>query len=411
MTTDRRMPRLRFFEQSPGQQHIVGDDKYLYAQGARTHTINVIGTGTIGQEHMRVCQLAGRARVGGVFDSQSQSVDVALRNFSEISQDKPTVFDTLEAACNDPDATALFICTPNHTHLEVLRTAMASGKPIFVEKPMATTLSDALAMVELVERYESFVQIGLQYRYKAPYVEARHEALNRGVLGDIKTISMAEYRPAFLDKVNQWNKFSRHSGGTLVEKCCHYFDLMNLFAGARAKRVFASAGQAVNFVDFEYDGERSDIDDHAFVIVEYENGIRANFTLNMFCPKFREELVLVGTDGKLTAIEQFDFLSTASAESHVAIEHPEPAASRQIAVGYPAVVEGSGHHGATWFEHLAFYDQLEGKTVDCATAVEGLWSVLVATAAQQSAASGMPVEIAELLNEHQIDHSFIKESA
>ncbi|MEL6368855.1 MAG: gfo/Idh/MocA family oxidoreductase, partial [Pseudomonadota bacterium] len=60
---------------------------------------------------------------------------------------------------------------------------------------------------------------------------------------------------------------------------------------------------------------------------------------------------------------------------------------------------------------LAFYDQLDGKTVDCATAVEGLWSVLVATAAQQSAASGMPVEIAELLNQHQFDHSLIKESA
>ncbi len=72
---------------------------------------------------------------------------------------------------------------------------------------------------------------GKQHLYL--YVEAIHEALQRRTIGDIKTISIMEHRFPFLDKVKQWNKFSKYSGGTLVEKCCHYFDLMNLFAGAR----------------------------------------------------------------------------------------------------------------------------------------------------------------------------------
>ncbi|MFL2495511.1 MAG: Gfo/Idh/MocA family oxidoreductase [Porticoccaceae bacterium] len=95
-----------------------------------------------------------------------------------------------------------------------------------------------------------FVQLGLQYRYKSQYVEALHELKQRKSLGSLKTISVSEHRPPFLDKVDQWNKFNQNTGGTLVEKCCHYFDLMNLMADAAPIRVYASGGQAVNFADF-----------------------------------------------------------------------------------------------------------------------------------------------------------------
>ena len=191
--------------------------------------------------------------------------------------------DTLGAlVANLVEADALIICTPNYTHFEVLQVAMQSGKPILLEKPMATILSDAAAIVAASEAYSSFIQVGLQYRYKSQYVEAFHEARTRLSLGGIKTISMSEYRPPFLGKVDEWNKFTAYSGGTLVEKCCHYFDLINRVAQSTPKRVFASGGQAVNFLDFEHNDKRSDIDDHALVIVEYDNGVRGQFALNMF---------------------------------------------------------------------------------------------------------------------------------
>ncbi|OQU73945.1 oxidoreductase, partial [Helicobacter pylori] len=135
---------------------------------------------------------------------------------------------------------------------------------------------------QIAQNYPKVLQIGLRYRYKPIYVEAIHEAKVRRSLGEIKTLTIMEHREPFLDKVKQWNKFSKYSGGTLVEKCCHYFDLFNLFAASRPVSVYASGSQAVNFKDFEYDGERSDILDNAFVIVEYENGVRANFNLCMF---------------------------------------------------------------------------------------------------------------------------------
>lgn len=402
MTENYQKPRLRYFEEASSQRHIAGQDRYLYGSGDVRYRIAILGTGTIGQEHMRVASMIGTAQVHGIHDRSEHSMQVAAEEYARYAGNEVLRYPDVQSACNDPDVDALFVCTPNYSHIEVFEMAAESGKPIFLEKPMATTIDDARRILEISAAYPSFIQVGLQYRYKAPYVEARHEALERGAVGAIKTIGMSEYRPPFLDKVDQWNKFAEYSGGTLVEKCCHYFDLMNLFAGALPARVYASSGQAVNFRDFERDGRTSDIDDHAFVVIDYENGVRGSFTLNMFCPHFHEELVICGDRGRLVASETFDFLTEDVARSRLAIERGEDGASRNTSVGYARPIEQSGHHGATYFEHLAFIDRLDGKETDAATPLEGLWSIIVAAAAQESSESGAPVDVRAFIEGHQL---------
>ena len=394
--------RLRFFERLPSQGHITDADKYLYHVPEPKYKLVIIGTGTIGQEHMYVATLLGRAQVHGIYDRSAHSMDVAERNFKAYS-DKPLArYASLHEACADKDADAIMICTPNYTHFDIFKTAIATGKPVFLEKPMATTLEHAAAMVSACDNYSAPVQIGLQYRYKAQYVEALHEIAVRKAIGDVKTISLSEYRPPFLDKVSQWNKFSHYSGGTLIEKCCHYFDLMNLIADAKPERVYASGGRAVNFHEFEQEGVASDIDDHAFVIIDYDNGVRGNFTLNMFSHKFTEELIVCGDQGRLLASEVFDIHQRSPCEASISVELGEAGASRSTKVSYASDIEGSGHHGATFCEHEAFMDQLDGVQQSSATAVEGLWSVIVAAAAQQSIACGEPVIIEQFLETHNI---------
>ena len=385
--------RLRFFEKSLSQQHITDADKYLYKMPRPTHKLAIIGTGTIGQEHMYVTTLLGRAQVHGIYDSQSHSMDVAEQNFKTYSDQSLIRYTDLESACTDPEVDALMICTPNHTHFDVLKVAMRSGKPIFLEKPMATTLADAQAIVKANDAYPSFIQIGLQYRYKAQYIEAFHEVQQRQTVGAIKTISMSEHRPPFLDKVGQWNKFNANSGGTLVEKCCHYFDLINLLADAMPTRVYASGGQSVNFLDLEKDGVSADIDDHAFVIIDYANGVRANFTLNMFCHDFSEEMVVTGDAGRLVTSEVFNVHQQQPSKATVALEKGEWGASKQTEITYAREIEKSGHHGATYYEHIAFVDQLDGKVSESATPVQGLWSMIVASAAQHSIKIEQAVDI------------------
>ena len=398
--------RLRFFEKSLGQQHITDADQYLYKSPKSTHALAVIGTGTIGQEHMYVATLLGRARVHGIYDSQPQSMGSAEKNFKGYSEQPLIRYADLASACSDPEVDALLICTPNHTHADVLKVAMRSGKPIFLEKPMATTLADADAIVKANDAYPSFIQVGLQYRFKAQYLEAFYEVQQRQSVGVVKTISMSEYRPPFLDKVGQWNKFNQNSGGTLVEKCCHYFDLINLLANAMPLRVYASGGQAVNFLDFQKDGIPADIDDHAFVIIDYANGVRANFTLNMFCHDFTEELVVTGDSGRLVTNELFNVHQQQPSRATIALEKGEWGASKETDVTYAREIEESGHHGATYYEHVAFVDQLDGKKGEAATTVQGLWSMIVASAAQHSIATQQAVDIRAFMLENNLVNYF-----
>jgi myo-inositol 2-dehydrogenase / D-chiro-inositol 1-dehydrogenase len=391
--------RTKAFTLDPAFNYLPDQDRYLLRTETPRYKFNVIGAGLNGQEHIRVTHLEGRATIHGIYDPNPRSVETAQLTHAQYAPKAPplVVYDSLEEACHDTQVDGLIIATPNYTHLDVLRVAAQSGKPILLEKPIATTLRDAYTVARIAETYPATFQLGLQYRYKSMYAEAIYETLNRRSIGDVKLIGIQEHRIPFLDKVNQWNKFAEYSGDTLVEKCCHYFDLLNLFAQSRPKTVYATGAMAVNFKDFDYDGKKSDILDSALVIVNYENGVRASFNLCMFAPMFYEELVLCGDEGRLKVWEQQDFLSGQDVESHLEILCGERKPSRKTTPGYPAVIERSGHHGATYFEHVQFIDSIETGQTSAATAAEGLWSIIVACAAQDSIRRGEVVSIDELL--------------
>jgi len=396
--------RSRFFALRPHLNYLPEGDRYLSSIDEPKYRFNVIGTGTNGQEHVSVTLLEGRATIHGVFDPNPRSIEGARRAFSPYApQENLVVYDSLEQACRDPDVDGHIICTPNYTHIDVVRKAIKSGKHILLEKPMATTIRDAYEITQLATGYDAILQIGLQYRYKAIYVEAIYEALERKALGQIKTVSILEHRIPFFDKVNQWNKFSKYSGGTLVEKCCHYFDLLNMFAQARPVSVFATGSMAVNFVEFEYEGQKSDIIDNAMVTVIYENGIRASFNLCMFAPMFYEEIIICGDEGRLKAFENQDFMPEPRPKTYLEIMRGEQKPSRVTTPSYPTFLEEAGHSGATYFEHANFIDNIEGRETNAAKAEEGFWSIVVGVAAEESVKAGEVVNVEQLLKKNGLE--------
>ncbi|MDX1521902.1 MAG: Gfo/Idh/MocA family oxidoreductase [Anaerolineae bacterium] len=395
--------RSKIFGLNPIFNYLPAGDRYLLSVDKPKYRFNVIGTGINGREHVRVTMLEGRAAIHGVYDPNPLSVASAQQEFANFApQDVLTIYDSLEAACHDPAVDGLIICTPNYTHIEVVREAVKSGKHILLEKPMATTLPDAYEISRLAAQYEAVFQIGLQYRFKSIYIEAIHEALERKSIGEIKTISILEHRAPFLDKVGQWNKFSKYSGGTLVEKCCHYFDLMNLFAQSKPVSVYATGSMAVNFLEFEYENEKSDIIDNALVIVRYENGIQASFNLCMFSPAYYEELILCGDEGRLKAFENEDFLPETGPKTRLEILCGERRPSRISTPTYPTHIDQSGHNGSTFYEHVNFINNIDGLETNTAKAIEGFWSVVIGVAAEKSVQTGQLVNIADLLAEHGI---------
>ena len=110
-----------------------------------------------------------------------------------------------------------------------------------------------------------------------------------------------------------------------------------------------------------------------------------------------EEMVLCGDNGRLKVTENQDFLSTAKPKTSMEIMRGIYAPSRITTPVYPAFIEESGHHGSTFYEHVNFIDNLEGKNTESASAAEGFWSIVVGVAAEESVKSGLPVEIDALL--------------
>ncbi len=150
----------------------------------------------------------------------------------------------------------------------------------------------------------------------------------------------------------------------------------------------------MNFLDFEYGGRKSDIDDHAFVIIDYRNGVRASFSLNMFSKELHEELIVCGDKGRLVASEWASFKRPGS---RAALQLETAAVRKTRRPEYPQRIERSGHHGATWFAQESMLDRVQGLPADAATPEQGLKAMIVAAAAQRSMATREPVDVGEFM--------------
>jgi len=120
--------------------YLPDKDRYLVAPTKPKYRFNIIGSGIFGQEHIHATHLEGRATIHGVYDTNPRSIAFAKAVHSRWSDTELVIYDSLEAACNDPAVDALIISTPNHTHLDIVNEASKSGKHILLEKPISTTI-------------------------------------------------------------------------------------------------------------------------------------------------------------------------------------------------------------------------------------------------------------------------------
>jgi myo-inositol 2-dehydrogenase / D-chiro-inositol 1-dehydrogenase len=220
----------------------------------------------------------------------------------------------------------------------------------------------------------------------------------------VRMVAIREHRFPFLPKVGDWNRFSVNTGGTLVEKCCHFFDLMNLVIGRRPVRVMASGGQALNHLDERYPASvvggdpevqlTPDILDNAFVVVEYEGGARAMLDLCMFAEasKNEQEISVVGTEGKVEALVSESILRVGRRSDGIRrVSEHEISDERVRHVGL--------HHGASYLEHVDFVRAVREGSPPLVTVEDGLWSVAVGAAAHRSIDTGRPVLVSEMFDE------------
>ena len=351
----------------------------------------VIGTGMMGVEHIENLLALDGAVVRAVCDPHPPSLEAARSSLSAQAGPAAAEFSDHRALLDADLCDAVVVATPNNLHVGPVLDAVDAGLHVLVEKPLCTTVEDCRTLLGATEGRGPVVWVGLEYRYMPPVSRLVDEVRN-GSVGTLRMLAIREHRFPFLTKVHHWNRFSANTGGTLVEKCCHYFDLMNLIVGTRPVRVYASGGQDVNHLDEVYDGRPSDILDNAYVVVDYDGGVRAMLDLCMFAEATlnQEELVAVGDAGKVEAfIPESTIRIGRRGEHWIGSVSDEP-------VHDPRVRHEGLHHGSSYLEHVDFLDAVRSGGPPKVTVEDGMWAVAMGLAAHRSIDEGRPIGMAEL---------------
>lgn len=348
----------------------------------------LIGAGMMGIEHMRNVQLLEGACVVAAADPHPPSLGWARLTAGE-NGDTLSVYSDYREMLAAESLDAVIVSTPNSTHAEILEPVFRTDLHVLVEKPLCTTLEDARRVVQAAERHAGVVWVGMEYRYMPPVARLLTE-LHAGTAGRLRMIAIREHRMPFLRKVGDWNRFAINTGGTLVEKCCHFFDLMRHLSGQEPVRVYASAAQDVNHLEERYDGRTPDILDNAFVTVDFDSGTRAVLDLCMFAEGSRnqEEIAVTGDRGKLEC-----FIPDSSLV--IGTRNPREVEALTIPVE-PHILAAGFHHGSTYYEHVGFLRAVRTGTPPEVSAHDGMMAVAMGIAAERSAATGQPVEMREL---------------
>jgi predicted dehydrogenase len=363
-----------------------------------TKKYGLIGAGMMGQEHIRNLALLDGATLAAIFEPDDAMAAAA----ATLAPDALRV-DSLADLLARPDLDALIIASPNFCHADqMVEIAAKNPLPLLVEKPLFTDLADRARLEAIAGSYGAPIWVAMEYRYMPPIAAFIDRV--RAVTGGVQMLTIREHRFPFLEKVGDWNRFNRFTGGTMVEKCCHFFDLMRLVLGDEPVRIMASAGQAVNHLDERYDAQVPDILDHGYVIVEFSKGARAMLELCMFAEgaTYQEELSATGPNGKIEALVpgpgRFWPAELGPAPEPAIVVSPRaPKGPRRDTVPVPTdLLDAGDHNGATFYQHREFLRLLTGeRAAPSVSFADGTAAVLMGMAAQIAAETGEVVSYSE----------------
>ncbi|MEP7327628.1 MAG: Gfo/Idh/MocA family oxidoreductase [Betaproteobacteria bacterium] len=358
----------------------------------------IIGCGAMGREHIENIRALTGTNITAIADPHPPSRESAQALLETPAHAFEHHRDLLASGLCD----AVVIATPNFTHIAILRDALATDLHILVEKPLCTTIEDGIEIMQRAQGRRGLAWVGQEYRYMPPVAELVRMT-HAGDVGRVHQVGIREHRQPFYPKVDNWNRFSANTGGTLVEKCCHYFNMMDLILREKPIRVFASGAQRVNHLDERYDGRTPDILDSAYVIVEYASGARAMLDLCMFAENSidKEHIVVVGDQGKIETMlpsltlrygRRDDCKREAWGDGE---KSGDGVMVRRV---WDASIKYSGQHfGASFVEHRHFATAIRNGQPAEVTLEEGLRCVATGLAAHRSIDTGRMVALAEVL--------------
>jgi predicted dehydrogenase len=203
----------------------------------------------------------------------------------------PRAYDSAFALIDDPEVDAVYVAMPPSGHLEIAQLAAAAGKPCLVEKPMAMTHAECVAMVDTFRSRGVPLWVAYYRRALPRFLEVRAR-LRAGDIGTLTSVHVQVTEPlATGDTLSNWRFDPAVAGaGLFLDLASHCFDLLDFFAGPIAD----ARGFAINTAG-AYRAE--DVTAAAFA---FHSGVAGTGIWNFNAPEKTDAITLTGTRGTIT---------------------------------------------------------------------------------------------------------------
>ena len=326
-------------------------------------TVAILGAGFMGGAHASNYKaMDSRVRVKSVC---ARRTDTAAKLAETVGAVATTDLDSVLA---DPEIDAIDICTPTGFHREAAERALAAGKHVFIEKPIALSARDASAIVDFGGRSGKVVMVGLVLRFWPEYVELQRR-LAGGELGRPLTVSAFRLSPPA--GWNDWMRDKDQSGGTAVDMLVHDFDQMNWLLGT-PRSVYA----------------REPVPGHVQAVVEYADSTTGFAEGSMAMPEsypFSSNIRVLAEGG----LAEYAF-GASPAEDGGNIGASDTARGLRLypTGGEPETVPVDS--ADPWGPEIAYFVECieQGRNPDQGTGEQALQALLVSLAANRSILSG-----------------------
>lgn len=183
----------------------------------------VIGCGMISKNHLKALQNIDNAEIYGLCDIDREK---ALQTAAEYGVTK--VCDDYRRFLTDDEADVIHICTPHHLHSQMARDALAAGKHVLCEKPMALTEADARAMIEARDCSCRQLAVCFQNRFNRASVYMKN-VMDSGKLGRLigaRAQVTWDRKPEYYENSSWRGRWESEGGGVLINQAIHTFDLL-----------------------------------------------------------------------------------------------------------------------------------------------------------------------------------------
>lgn len=252
--------------------------------------VGLLGAGWFGREaHLtNLLQIPGVNVVAASSRSQS-SLDQAR----QLAGDSLQVFNDWRKVVDTKSLDAVVVSLTNDQHHAAALAALEAGLHVLCEKPLGLSIRECDEIIQAAQAAGRVLQVGHEMRFQRLY-EHMQTMIGRGDIGQPQLMWCREFRGPMRPG---WRSTEALTGGTILEKNSHHFDLFNWLLDQPPVRVAATGGRNV-LMDRE-------VLDNAQVLVEHADGRRATLELCLFAPFGGDtEIGMVGTSGRIDTWNQ-----------------------------------------------------------------------------------------------------------